>query len=257
MSNKNYPSYYKNYKPRNTKRKIVALVLSGVVVFGVTYGTVSYMNKPKLIHSKTTQAQQLVNKQIEDYSIKGQELKSEINKVNKIVSLEGTKSFTFTFKNKDIAVTSNNSFVKFVKTKLEEMTLRECNYNTEYKFMVTYDSNKIEVTNDNNKLYISIYESDLQVCGLQENKDAVTIESDNGILTKDFNKQETVAMSRYAQGEIYNYLVNSKEIRDQAIEGVKSNISDLCNKVGVKNFQIEIHRSGTLDYSSESLVVRE
>lgn len=252
--NNTYYDYYRN-KKRN-RQKIIAFAMAGVTVFGITYGTVSYINKPKKIYEKAAYEQRLVNQKIDNYIVKGEELKSEINKVNKIVALEGTKEFSFTFKNKDILVASKNSFVKFLKTKLEEMTLKECTYNTEYKFMATYDSNKIEVANDDNKLYITIDESDLQICGLQENKDKVVIDSSVGLLTSDFNKQETVAMSRYAQGEIYNYLVNNKDIRSQAIEDVKNNISDMCKKVGVKNYQIQIHRAGTMEYSSYSLAVK-
>jgi hypothetical protein len=252
-----YTDYYYN-KRKSRRNKVIALIVSGTIVFGITYKIASGIHKPKTMYEKAAHIQQLINKQIEDYNVKGQELQSEINKVNKIVSLEGTKSFTFTFKNKDIMVISKNSFVKFLKTKLEEMTLRECNYNTEYKFMVTYDSSKIQVNNDSNKLYITIDESDLQVCGLQENKDKVVIDSDTGILTSDFNKQETVAMSRYAQTEIYNYLVNNAEIRQQAIDGVKGNIDDLCKKIGVKNYQIQIHRNvGVMEYSSDSLAVNQ
>ena len=236
---RNYCNYYS--KRKNSKQRIVIYITTGIVVLGISYGMGKMIFQKKINpHAKAIQEQQIAKIEVENMIIKAQQLKNEVQKENKMVALSGRKSVEYTFKNKNIEVTSKSSIARFLETEIKAMTLKECTYKTDFTYLTTYDNNRIDINVQNNRIYVTIYESALNIEGLSEDKEKTIIDSNVGILTKEFTYAQVHEMSKCVTVRTYDDLKNDQSIKTRAIDNVRENVINMCRKFGIKDYQISV-----------------
>lgn len=250
-----YRQYYRDKKRR--KQKIIVYIVAATIVAGVGCSTIRQVLKPKTIPpNNASKQQQKADQNISNLYIQAQELKSTMQQQNATVVLSGTKEVSYIFSNDKGELNSRGNPIGFLKKSIECFTSKKLTYTTTYNYLSVYDNSNINTKVEGDKLYITLSENALTIKGISEDKTKTNIETDIGIVKKNFTPQQVHAMSKYVGFEVYNSLINNQDIKKESIENMRQNIIDMCRKLGVKNFQVNIISNNTLEYESNKLTVK-
>lgn len=249
-----YREYY--YIKKRKRQKIIVCIISATILLGIGYSSLRQVFKPKIIQpNNVVKQQQAADQNVANLYVQSQELKSTMQKENATVVLSGTKQVSYTFSNQQGELNSKGNPVGFLKKTLDSLTVKKITYGTEYSYMSVYDNKNIETRVEGDKLYITIFERALSIKGISENKEKTVIKTDIGILNKNFTPWETNSISKYVSIECYNSLINSESIRKESIENTRQNVIDMCRKLNIKNFQINVSHNNVMEYTSDKLVI--
>ncbi|MBN1074644.1 hypothetical protein DVV91_09855 [Clostridium botulinum] len=196
------------------KSKLINIIIACLIItLGLlcwrTYDL--YTNKQK-INTKTISNIQALDKNI---------LINKLNKENSINVLSGECVI-------DIEYSDNKSFqnecFQWLHNKLNG---RKLNSTNTYKFVFSYELNNIPITIKNNKAIIQLSRNRLALSQVELSN---IIQGDEiGLLKTMFSPNELNTLNDNTKKLAYNSIQNNADIRNKAIENLKTNIKELLN----------------------------
>ncbi len=239
-------------------KKLINLVIHTLVGTFITLsgycGYKVYSNCRYESNIKVRQLQQNnINKQVsKNWQYKLNQFKMSCSKEEKLLVLSGTVDITNTFTDKDeiVKYQGDDSRIKFLANKLNELKSKSMTVNTEYRFGYTYnlkDFMRVECYK-NGVLNIEISRQYLNLQYLDEEINKTTIDTDTHLFSGKFTAQEQQAIMDVTKVKVWNSVIGNREIQDKAIEGTRESIIDMGKKFGFDKVNVEITDSiGNID----------
>jgi hypothetical protein len=189
---------------------------------------------------------------IELWNEKVDKFMTEIKNTNKLLVLEGTTDVSANFDTNE--PTNESNLLKWCKAKLANLDAKVLTVETKYKFGYSYDLSKIVIEKlKNNKIKITVYQSQLLLEYLQEIQGQQIIKSEKGIFATQFTPQQVVALTDRVNTYTHNNIINNKGIRLQAIESTKANILSIAAMFDFKDIEVELVGDGLLESDTSQL----
>lgn len=230
-------------------KKLINLVISTLVGTFITLsgycGYKVYLNCRYENNIKVQQLQQdNTNKQVlKDWQYKLNQFKVSCNKEEKLLVLSGTVDITNTFTDKDeiVKYQGDDSRIRFLANKLNELKSKSMTVNTEYRFGYTYNLRDfMKVSCDNSMLDIEISKQYLNLQYLDEETNKTTIDTDTHLFSGKFTPQEQQAIMDVTKVKVWNSVISNRDIQDKAIEVARDSITDMGKKFGFDKVNVKV-----------------
>jgi len=227
----------------------MVLILCTVLVAFIILNVFTYFHKIKAEQIKTQSAkteQVKVNGIVNSWASKETIIKNAVKAKNDLIVLEGNQqiSKTYTTTDSEITYQGGDSVLKFMVGKLNEFHTRSLTINTTYLYDYTYDMNNVLISIDKDGLAtISLSELDINLKPLSELSANRVITDEKGILASNFTPQELSGLMTSTNIHAYNTLVNDSSLFQKSIDSTKTNLTKLCNELGVTNIKFNVTNS--------------
>ena len=211
-------------------KKLAILIMTGVIIAtGYTY---VYGSPFKVIDKQ--EAKQL--EQYQDEQARNKELsklhnplivQNQLNKVGKIISLEGQMQYVTKIQDKGIM----------------DMTLREMTLDMWWGYGIGIDTQYIkvkEIYNDGTVL-LQIPKSMIQLMYVQLNQDSKIIDGKKMIFVNQFKPSEVQITIEQSQQNVANKISKDQGLYDMAYDNLKVQLEEFVKSLGLKGINVEAY----------------
>jgi hypothetical protein len=237
--------------------KKLATILVIILLILVVYIGIGYFKHKKTVDTFSRNVtQQLTKDKIANWKQIEEVLKTEIQKQNLLIVLSGQRTIQKTFIDNDkyVADNTNGNPIKFLANKLRQLKTRSITVTATYNFDYAYNMNNLDLQLNDGKAFVKLYYGDLKLRPIAELSDKTVIQTENGILSKDFTPQETYGVMSLVKKFCFNNLINDNEIHKQALENTKTNIFNNAKHFGISDVQFEILGVDTLPNNEVTVI---
>lgn len=176
-------------------------------------------------------------------------LENTLNKSSKVILSEGNIKIKYLFSNEDNDVMDDDN-ANYLKVLHDKLFKQEIEYKTEYKYNYTYEIKnidvKVEVINNKQTLVINLNTDQVRLESISEQLDKSEITEEYGWIANDFTPTEMNAIKKRMYFETYNYLITNADLKDKSINNLKAAIKDICDKLQMKEYCINIYPNETI-----------
>lgn len=187
-------------------------------------------------------------------------LENTLNKSSKVILSEGNIKIKYLFSNEynDVMDKDDANYLKVLHDKLFKQQIE---YKTEYKYNYTYEIKnidvKVEVINNKQTLVINLNTDQVRLESISEQLDKSKITEEYGWIATDFTPTEIKAIQKRMYFETYNYLITNADLKNKSIYNLKEAIKDICNKLQIKDYCINVYPNETITNQGKYTTVED
>ena len=187
-------------------------------------------------------------------------LENTLNKSSKVILSEGNIKIKYLFSNEDNDVMDDDN-ANYLKVLHDKLFKQEIEYKTEYKYNYTYEIKnidvKVEVINNKQTLVINLNTDQVRLESISEQLDKSKITEEYGWIATDFTPTEIKAIQKRMYFETYNYLITNADLKNKSIYNLKEAIKDICNKLQIKDYCINVYPNETITNQGKYTTVED
>lgn len=223
-------------KGSSKAKKII--VIESVILIGIVIIFCKSFITDKIKYTNDVEETKAISN-TEDMFKKQEMLMNSFKDEEKLIIASGNinMSYIFSNKDKDVMLDTNDNYMKTIWNKLFK---QEIKYNTCYSYNMTYRVDRIETEIKGDKLFIRLWDDFVKVEDISEQLDKTSFDESYGWLAEDFTPKEIKAIQKHCKVKAYNYLVTNEELKSKASNSLKKTIDDICKKLDIKKYSLEI-----------------
>ena len=220
----------------------------------ISIATINYITSKKVKAYETQQytkakaIQVKTQDKVNNWYMKVNEFRNVCQKQNELIVLEGTRDIKCTISNQDFEVSGKGkkSMLYFLQKWYKDMNTKTMNVYASYRYEYTVNLSNIYIEDlSNETIHIKLNTTDIKLKTVSEVPDQTVIQTDIGLLSKNFTPQETSAIMLKAHTDTFNGLITNDELYSMALENTKADLEEIADKLNVK-IEINTEHSATI-----------